>query len=334
MQRESDLGRILWTVVLLAVIALVVANFAQGPLLGGDGDASGFAQPLTLWVASTDPSDEAERVVQQAASRWDTPTRLASAEVLPGGSVEGVLSFLDRIHGDPRDLLVVSSTTLADIAYDRAQPQLSEVSRRARQAARLLRSAPPIAVVSADALLLAVPRDSPLKDIQGLSSADFQPATPMFSVADDSWETSNLASLVERYGLTGRIPYSAVSSPRDAVVDTNAGRASVVLAPRSEIRRELRAGRMRRLPWPRGQGSAPETWIAIMGSTGLSPSRVASLRIEAHKLYDSPVWHDELRRDGLSPVSLSAAALRGFINTKLSEAEHLQGTAARVVRGD
>jgi hypothetical protein len=335
MRRESELGRVLWTLVLVAVIAVVVASFAQRPLLGGDEEASGFAAPLTLWVASANPGSEAERVVQQAASRWDTSNRIASAEVLPGGSVAGVTSFFERIHHDPGDLLVISSSTIADIAHDRARPRLSEISLQARHAAGLLSSAPPIAVVSADPLLLAVPRDSPLKDLQGLSESGEETSTPLFSVADDSWETSNLANLVERYGLTGRIPYDVLPSSRNAVIETDSGQASVVLAPRSEIRDELRTGRMRQLPWPRGMGNPPtppETWIAILGGTGLSTEQVASLRAQARELYDNRAWREVLRGDGLSPVSLSAAGLHRFVNTNLSEAEELQGTAARVER--
>jgi putative tricarboxylic transport membrane protein len=331
MQRESNLGRALWMLVLTGVIAVVVASFAQRPLFGKDGEASGFTPTVTLWVASANPSDEAERVIQQAASRWDTRTRASSAEVLPGGSVAGVASFLDRVHNNPSDLLVISSTTVADIAHDRTLPALSDLSLRAQRAAELLRSAPVIAVVSADPLLLAVPRNSPLRDIQGLSAASQEGSAPLFSVADDNWETSNLARLVERYGLTGRIPYSVVPSSRDAVIDTDSGEASVVLAPRSEIRGELRDGRMRQLPWPEGQGSPPQTWIAIVGPTGLSPQQIASLRVQARKLYESPTWHEILRGDGLSPVSLSAAGLRQFVQSNLEKAARLQDTAARVV---
>jgi putative tricarboxylic transport membrane protein len=334
MQRESDAGRVLWTLILVVVIGLVIASFAQRPLLGGDGEAAGFTPRVTLWVASANPSDEAERVVQQAASRWDTRTRASSAEVLPGGSVDGVASFLDRIHGNPSDLLVISSTTIADVAHDSALPALSDAGLRARRVAELLHSAPPIAVLSADPLLLAVPRDSPLKDVQALSADTGQSSTPLFSVADDSWETSNLATLVERYGLTGRIPYGVFSSSREAVIDTESGQASVVLAPRSEIRGELRAGKMRQLPWPGDQGAPPETWIAILGATGLSSTQVARLRGEARRLYESPAWRQTLRGDGLSPVSLSTARLRDFVQGNLGQATRLQNIAARVVHED
>jgi tripartite-type tricarboxylate transporter receptor subunit TctC len=334
MQRESELSRFLWTLVLAVVIALVIASFAQHPLLGGNGQASGYQQQMTLWVASADPSQETERVVQQAANRWDTRTRIALAEVLPGGgSVADVASFLERVHGNPRDLLVVSSTTVADIAHDRAQGVASEVGLRARHAAAMLEHAPPIAVVCADPLLLAVPRDSPVRDLEAPPAAGSgsSPSTPLFSVANDTWETSNLAALVERYSLTGRIPYEVVSSARAAIVATTSGQASVVLAPRSEIRGELHSGRMRQLPWPRRQSAEPESWIAILGSIGLSRAQVRSLRAQARDLYGSSGWESVLRGDGLTPASVPQAALPHFVDANLDRAMALQNAAVRVV---
>jgi len=329
---DSDAGRLAWSITLVIVVALVIANFAQQPLLGNDGEASGMQLPITLWVASADPSAEAQRVVQQAASRWDMPTRTASTEVLPGGSLQGVASFLDRLRGDPRELLVLSSSTLAEIAWARSQPPYSEASVRAHRVAGLLRSAPVIAVVAADPLLLAVPRDSPLRSLQGLSAAEEHSlALPFFSVAGDRFETSNLAALVERYGLSGRIPYSVAASAHEAIVDTEFGRASVALAPRSEIGAELLAGRMRALPWPRGEGHPPESWIAILGPTGLSGAQVASLRAQARRLYGSAAWEAVVRGDGLSPVSLGRAELSGFIAQSLARTSALERAAARMM---
>jgi hypothetical protein len=331
MRRESELGRILWCLVLIGTLAVVVASFLQRPLFGEDGEASGFAQPMTLWVASADFADEAQRVIEQATSRWDTPTRIASAEVLPGGSVAGVTSFLARVHDNPDELLVISSSTLADVAHDRAAPRASEVGMQARYAAALLERAPVIAVVCTDPLLLAVPRDSPLHSLQGLSTDGMAGSTPLFSVAQESWETANLAALVERYGLTGRIPYSVASSAHAAVTATETGQASVVLAPRSEIRGQLRAGRMRQLPWPADRGSAPQSWIAILGPTGLSAAQLQYLRARARELYSGSAWATVLRADGLSPASSAPAALARFVNTNLARAIALQGTAARLV---
>lgn len=331
MRRESDLSRFLWTLVLVAVIALVITNFAERPLLGGDGKALGFQQPMTLWVASDDPSPQAERVVQQAAGQWDSRTRFASIEVLPGGSVAGVASFLDRVHRDSSDLLVISSTTIADIARERAQPVGSEASEQAHHVTALLRDAPPIAVVCADPLLFAVPRDSSLRDLQGLSGPYSTPSKPLFSIANDSWETSNLAALVERYGLTGRIPYTEAPSANEAVITTASGQASVVFAPRSEIQRELRRGRVRQLPWPPGLGRPPLSWIAIVGPTGLSSGQIASLRHQARRLYQGHGWDAVLQADGLSPTSVSPAALPNFVNSNLRQAVELQSTADRIV---
>jgi tripartite-type tricarboxylate transporter receptor subunit TctC len=189
-----------------------------------------------------------------------------------------------------------------------------------------------IAVVAADPLLLAVPRDSPLRSLQGLSASGARSLSmPFFSVAEDRFQTSSLAALVQRYGLTGGIPYSVAASAREAIIDTEIGRASVALAPGSEIRGELRAGRMQRLPWPRGEGRPPESWIAILGPTGLSGLQVAALRAEARRLYGTSVWDAVLRGDGLSPASLGRAALGGFIASNLARTSALERAAARVM---
>src|SRR5580693_6610569 len=138
MHTETPLDRSLWTIVLTVVVAIVIVNFAQRPLFGGDGEASGFGRPLTLWVAGAKAGGQAEAVARQAASCWQVGGRPVSVGVLPGGSASAVADFLDRVHRTPNDLLLVTSTTLSDIAYEARDALASESRERARRAARLL----------------------------------------------------------------------------------------------------------------------------------------------------------------------------------------------------
>src|ERR1700683_1532084 len=84
MHSESPLDRTLWTVTLAVAVVVVVLSFARQPLLGGDGEASGYSAPLTLWLPASQAGGQAEAVAQQAAACWDSSRRTATVGVLPG----------------------------------------------------------------------------------------------------------------------------------------------------------------------------------------------------------------------------------------------------------
>jgi hypothetical protein len=330
---ESPLGRSLWVVTLSITIAIAIFSFARQPLFGSDGTAAAFGQPLELWIAGSDAGGQAELVARQAAGWLGVGAQAGVVGVLPGGSSSAVASFLDRVHHNSSDLLVITSTTLADIARDDALPEASELRLRAQRAGQLLARTAPIAVLSSDPLALAVPSESPVHDTAQLRALDAaQSARPLFSVADDSWLTDNLAALAESSGLSGPTPYSQFSSPGEAALGLDSGAGEAVLAPRSTIASQLRTHRLRELRWPTATGQAPRAWVAIVAAPGLASGTLARLRGRARRLCASATWRSVLRRDGLSPEVLSTPGLRSFIRVNTGQTARLQALSGRIVR--
>lgn len=334
MREESQLDRTLWTVVLTAAVVLVVLSFARQPLLGGEGEASGFSAPLTLWLPASQAGSQAEAVAQQAAACWDGSGRPATVGVLPGSSSAAVSDFLSHTRGASADLLLLTSTTLSEIAHDNIDTPSSEAGESAQRAVRLLARTPPIAVLGVDALTLAVRAGSPIHDTaQLLALMRRDPSRPLLGVADDAWSQGNLAALAQSANLHGQIPYSAFRSAREAIVSLDAGEVEVVVAPHSALHGALHDGQLRELPWPSGGGTTPpHAWIAVVAPTGLSTTELATLRSQSRRLCAGVSWTRMLRGDGLSPASPSRPQLDRLVRDGIGEANRLQSLATRIVR--
>jgi tripartite-type tricarboxylate transporter receptor subunit TctC len=333
-QDESQLGRFLWTALLTGVVVVVVLSFARQPLSGGDGQAAGFGRAVTLWVAGGEAGGLAEAVAQQAAGCWVSDGHTAQVGTLSGSSSAAVAGFLTREHGAAEDLLVITSTTLSDIAHDRSvAAPLTEPHEHAQVANRLLANTAPIAVLGSDPLVLAVHAGSAIRtDAELLAQIRRASSPALLGVASDTWLQDNLAALVHGAGLHRELPYTVFGSSREALVSLEAGEIEAVLAPANAIRSQLRGGRLRELPWPSWSGAAPRAWVAIVGPAGLSAGTIATLRSQASRLCAGAAWSELLRGDGLSPAPLSAARLEDFVRASVGETDRLQALAAHIVR--
>ncbi|HEY2536285.1 MAG TPA: hypothetical protein VGI24_04800 [Solirubrobacteraceae bacterium] len=333
MQDESRLGRSLWAILLSVVVAIVIFSFARHPLLGGDGEASGFSRPLTLWVAGAEGNGQAQATARELAGCWEMSGRPVTVGVLPGGASSSVVDFLERVHGTPDELLLITSTTLSDIARDRQDQLLPEPREHAQRAVHLLAGAAPIAALGGERLALAVRADSPVHSSSELLSARYvQTSPPLFGVAEDTWLEGNLAALVNSSGLHGDLPYSVFTSSRSAVLSLEAGEVQAVLAPYGAIHQAVRSGRVRELPWPRAGGRTPRTWSAIVAPTGLSTATIHTLREQTRGLCTGPERRRLLRKDGISQIAPASVGLASFVGDGVHEASQRQALVERIMR--
>jgi hypothetical protein len=329
---ETSFDRSLWTIVLTLVVAIVVFSFAEGPLTASDGPAAASAQPLTLWVASAEANNDAETLARQAAACWQLDGQQANVGVLPGGSVEAVGDFLHHVHGASDDLLMLTSATLSEIAYEALRPPGSPAHARAQQTAQRLLEATPVAVLGEDSTSLAVRSSSPIRTTsQLLSVLRSHSSSPVLGVATEAWLEGSIASLAQSAGVEGEMPFNAYRSSTEAVASLKTGEAEAIVAPHSALLPGLHDEVLRQLAWP-VPDAASEGWVAIMAPSGLNPSAIALLRRQATQLCSGAGWRRHLRSDGLSPARTSVRALRSLIRNGLSEAGHTQTLATHVVR--
>lgn len=333
MPSESLLDRSLWPLVLTAAAVLVVLSFAKGPLSSSSGAASATGKPLTLWVAGGEATGETETLAHQLAACGELGDKSTTVGLLPGGSVEAVEDFLSNAHGVSGELLLLTSGLLSQVVYDAREPADSETGELGRATARALRSATPLAVIGNDEVSLAVrARSSIDTTAQLLALARGTPSRPLFGIAAEPWLEGSLATVAQAAGVQGTMPFDAERSIREAVVTLDAGETAAVLAPHSSLVGDVRAGRLRELPWPSWRARAPQSWIAIVAPSGLGAGTVGQLRRQASKLCSAGVWHRRLRSDGLSTASERPGTLHGLIDSGLDEATRTQALAAAIVR--
>lgn len=329
---ETVFDHSLWAIVLTIAAIFVALSFARGPLSGSPGQAAALAAPLTLWVTGAEASGETQALAQQAATCWQLGGRQTNVGALPGGSVEAVGDFLRHTRGTSNDLLVLTSATLSDIAYEALRPPGSPAHAIAQAAARRLLEATPVAVLGEDSMSLAVSESAPIHSTeQLLAILRMRPAHPVLGVATEAWLEGGIASLAQSAGLEGEMPFNAYKSSAEALASLNAGEAEAVVAPHSALLAGLRRRALRELPWPRSSAGS-DGWVAIMAPSGLNPNVIASLRQQAAQLCHGDEWQQRLRSDGLSPVQTGPRGLRDLIRSGLGEAGRVQALATHVVR--
>lgn len=334
MREESLVGRALWPLLLTGVVIFVVLNFARQPLAGGDGQALGSGRQVTLAVAGGEADGIAEAVARQAAGCWQSGGQPARVVTLHGGASAAVVDFLAQ-GGAAANLLVLTSSTLSDIVRDSSGAPSSERGERARQAARMLARAVPIALLGSEPLAVVARASSPLHTVGGLlARLHREPTRPLFGVADDTWLQDNLAALVQGSGLAGRLPYTVYDSSRGALVGLQAGEVDAALAPSSTLLGLHDGASLRELPWPSAEGQPPRAWVAIVAPGGLSAAVQSRLRARASTLCAGSAWSHTLAQEGLAASHLDPATLRGFVQAAERRTNQLQLVADRVVRSD
>jgi tripartite-type tricarboxylate transporter receptor subunit TctC len=326
------LARVLWPVLVLAVLAFVVSDFVRHPFLGAASEAAVAPQAhLTLWLPETEATGEAGPVVRETADSLLLYGRPATVGTLAGGSAQAVTRFLS--HRQAADeLLAVSSETLSDLAQERISALPGEDPLRAALAQRLLARAVPVAVLGGEPLAIAVLPGSPIHGVaQLLDEMRSSAQAHVFAITDDNWATDNLAALVQDTGVNGVVPYRVYPSPQTASLALTAGEADVVIAPRGALRSNVRAHRLRALAWPLAMGPPPRLWVELLAAPGTPAASVAVLRRQLRALRGNRVWRALLHEQGGSSMeTLSGTRLRGFLERQIAQTGRLQQLALRV----
>jgi tripartite-type tricarboxylate transporter receptor subunit TctC len=331
MQRESSLGRVLWIAILVILGGYVAADFVRSPFLSPSGSAAVRPAELTLWVPATEAGREAEVVAREAAAGLVLQGRTVAVKSLPGGSSQAVSEFLSRPQGERGSgLLLVTTTTLADLAHDRRDHLVPGASEEAVAALDLLRRAAPLGVLASEPLALAVSRGSQFGGTaELLRSMRRAPWKPLFGISDDTWSRVQLAALVQRAEVNGHIRFGVFHSGAEAAQAVETSGANTALATRGSLQEDVRSGGLRELPWP-FDGQAPRAWMALVASPGAGAPEVARLRGWVGELTRAPRWRQLQREAGRQSGDPSATRLRRLLRSAAAQANRLEAIAQRV----
>ncbi|HET6997577.1 MAG TPA: hypothetical protein VFI03_03225 [Solirubrobacterales bacterium] len=333
MERESTLGRVLWIGLLVVLGGYVISDFASSPFLAPSGSAAIRPTQVTLWIPAGERDGESGTIVEGAAVALELQGHTTSVKSLDGGSSQAVADFLSRPPHNGTDLLVVTSSTLAQLARDRRDRLVPGAAEQAALAGALLHRATPLNLLASDRLAIAVAPDSPIQDSEQLiSSMRENPLGQLVAIPDDTWSRVELAALVDRAGVDGNIRFSVFQSTAEVSRAVDLGAAYTSLGTRGALREGVQSGHLRELDWPFDGGRAPRFWVALVAAPGLPPTRIAELRSWLHHLRRDAGWRAQLQQAGRDIGDTGGARLRKLLEHDLVDANRLELLSQRVER--
>lgn len=216
------------------------------------------------------------------------------------GGTLGLADFVARYSRDPQALLMGGMVMLGALAVHRPTVTLADVW--------------PLARLTSDSLVLAVPAASPWRDWSALAS-QWRCDTASVVVTGGSLGGVDhlLAGMLVRQlrADPARLRYRATDSGRDALAVLLSGGAQLAISSYSEFRAELERGRLRALAVSsrRGQFGIPSlteqgvptelaNWRGVFAPRQLAPAQQQALRRLVLQATATPVWQASLAENG------------------------------------
>ena len=237
----------------------------------------------------------------------------------------GLAQFVDRYSNTPNTLLVAGMVMLGGIALQRPAIDLSRVT--------------PVAELTSDYMVVAVPAASPIKSVKDLAA---QLASPEFKATVVGGSAGGVDHMLlgmmlrATRGLPDNFSYLATSSGSDAVRALLDGKAQLGISGYSEFRGAIESGTVRALAISskRGRFGLPSlreggvdtelaNWRGVFAPAGINPTQTTALAALIERVAKSPEWAELVKRNDWQATYRAGADFRSFIET--------EQTMARVV---
>ena len=284
-----------------------------------------YAQSLTQLrlIAPAAPGggwDQTARVMQQALQR-EGLARLAPVENIPGAAgTIGLARFIGAERGRGDVLMVSGLIMLGGIVTHQSPVTLRDVV--------------PIARLTGEYEVIAVPAASPLRSLQDLIAAfRAQPGSISWGGGSAGGSDQILAGLVaDALGIEPtRVNYIAFSGGGESMSAILGGTVSVGINGYAEFAPQLEAGTLRALaissaerlpgvniPTLREQGVDVEfeNWRSLVAPPGITPADRARLETVVRSLVQSPTWRESLARYRWLDRHLDGEAFARFVDAE------------------
>ncbi|HEX6704461.1 MAG TPA: tripartite tricarboxylate transporter substrate-binding protein [Albitalea sp.] len=244
----------------------------------------------------------------------------------PGkGGAPGLAYFVDKYAGDPNTLMVGGMVMLGAVAINHSPVDLSRVQ--------------PVAKLTTDYLVVAVPKDSPIRNVKAL--ADRMKADPhslVFGGGSAGGVDHMLMGMIGRSvgADVGALKYTPTSAGAEFTDLLRKGTLSVGIAGYSEFKDALADGSVRAiaissraglygLPSLREQGVATDlgNWRGLFAPPGLPAEQVEGWIRLFNRMAAAPEWKAALDKNNWRGSPLYGAEFRNFVE--------LEQTTARVI---
>jgi len=269
-------------------------------------------------MAPADPGggwDQTSRELQ--ASLRDVVGRTEVYNVGGAGGTIGLSQF-NGYTGDPTELMTTGAIMVGAIESNASPVSLDDVT--------------PLARLTTDYVLIAVPADSPIQTLQDLAdemTADLGAVS--FAGGSAGGVEQILAGLMAlELGLDpDELSYVAHSGGGEALTTVLSGRATAALSGVSEIEPQVRAGTLRALAVssPERLDTVPDVptmqeagldvelpnWRGVVAPAGIDDEERAALVDILTEMHESPAWADALERRGWEDSFLTGPEFEEFI---------------------
>jgi len=264
--------------------------------------------------------DQTARVMQQALQR-EGIARLAPVENIPGAAgTIGLARFIGNERGRGDVLLVSGLIMLGGIVTHQSPVTLRDVV--------------PIARLTGEYEVIAVPAASPLHSLQDLIAAfKAQPGSISWGGGSAGGSDQILAGLVaDAVGVDPkRVNYIAFSGGGESLSAILGGAVSVGINGFAEFAPQLEAGTLRalaissaeRLPGvdiptlrEQGVGVEFENWRSLVAPPGITPTDRARLESVVRAMVQSPTWRESLTRYRWLDRYLEGEAFARFVDAE------------------
>ncbi|HKH75266.1 MAG TPA: tripartite tricarboxylate transporter substrate-binding protein [Vicinamibacterales bacterium] len=264
--------------------------------------------------------DQTARVMQQALQR-EHIARLAPVENIPGAAgMIGLARFIGAERGRGDVLLVSGLIMLGGIVTHQSPVTLRDVV--------------PIARLTGEYEVIAVPAASPLRSLHDLITAfKAQPGSISWGGGSAGGSDQILAGLVaDAVGVDPkRVNYIAFSGGGESLSAILGGTVSVGINGFAEFAPQLEAGTLRALaissaerlsgvdiPTLREQGVSVEfeNWRSLVAAPGVTPADRARLESVVRAMVQSPTWRESLARYRWLDRYLDGDAFARFVDTE------------------
>jgi putative tricarboxylic transport membrane protein len=295
---------------------LAIAAIAAAPMVRAQPVAARARLKLLVPANPGGGWDQTAKAVAATLQATKLVERI-DIEHKPGkGGVPGLAHFVEQYAGDPDALMVGGLVMCGAIALHRPAVDLSQVQ--------------PVAKLTTDYLVIAVPRDSTIQNGKALAEAmRLRPQALSFGGGSAGGVDHMLMGMVGRAvgADLAALKYVASSAGGDFAAALKKGVLSAGIAGYSELKEGLADGSLRALavsaprglfgvPSLREQGIATElgNWRGLFAPPGLNAAATGAWTTLLQQMAASSDWKAQLDRHNWRAAPLYGSALRRFVD--------------------
>jgi putative tricarboxylic transport membrane protein len=285
--------------------------------------SSAFAQQELKIMAPAGPGggwDSAARSIQQVLTQTGLAKSVQVTNVTGAGGTIGLAQFVNNAKGDPSQLMVNGITMIGAILSNKSPVGLDQVT--------------PIARLTGDPLVIVVPANSPIKNVQELAAAaKADPAKVTWAGGSAGGADHILAALFTKAAGSdpSKVNYIAFSGGGEAVAAIVGGKVSAGISGYGEFEGQIKTGKMRALavssgqrlqgvdvPTLKEQGMDVEVvnWRAVVAGPGITPEQRKTLADAVEKTVKSKEWAEILKARGWDDYYLPGDQFAAFLKAE------------------